>query len=61
MHDKITFMALIKEILFIFNVHLSNLEVFCKLFKDNQSCIYAAYMNTFLPKSIYITIKYQYF
>ena len=32
-------MAFMKEVSFIFDIHLPNPEVFCKLFEDNQSCI----------------------
>ena len=37
--DVITFMALMKEVSFIFDIHLPKPEVFYKVFKDNQICI----------------------
>ena len=39
MSEVITFLALMKEVYFIFDIHLPKPEVFCKLFKDNQSYI----------------------
>ena len=36
MRKFVSFMALMKELSFIFDVHLPKPEVFCKLFKDNQ-------------------------
>ena len=42
MHDIIPFMALMKEVLFTFDIHLPNPEVFCKVSEDNQSCIAVA-------------------
>ena len=35
----IPFIAFIKEISFIFDIHLPKLEVFCRVFKYNQGCI----------------------
>ena len=35
-------MVLMKEVSFIFDRHLPNPEVFCKVFEDNKSCIAVA-------------------
>ena len=35
----ISFMDFIKELSFIFDIHLSKPAVFCKIFKENKSCI----------------------
>ena len=47
-------MALMKEVSFIFNIHLTNTEAFCKVFEDDQSCIAVANSNKLLPRTIYI-------
>ena len=47
MHDEIPFMALIKEVSFISDIHPPNPEVFCKVFEDKQSCIDIAKSNRF--------------
>ena len=39
MRDVIPFMVLMKEVSFIFYIHIPKPEVFCKVSKDNQSCI----------------------
>ena len=39
MSGIIYFMALMKEVSFIFDIRPPNPEVFCKVFEDNQSCI----------------------
>ena len=39
MQEVIPFMSLMKEVYFIFDIHIPNPEVFRKLFEDNQSCI----------------------
>ena len=40
MSGILTFMALMKEVSFIFDIYLLKPEIFCKVFEDNQSCIY---------------------
>ena len=42
MREVTPFMALMNKVHFILDIHLPN-TVFCKLFKDNQSCIAVAY------------------
>ena len=54
-------MVLMNEVCFIFDIHLPNPEVFCKVFKDNQSCIAIVEANKSLPKAKYIDIKYHHF
>ena len=61
MPDVITFMDLMKEVSFIFDIHLPKPEVFCKLFEDNQSCIFVAESNRFSPRKRHISIKYHHF
>ena len=39
MRKVINFMSLMKESSFFLDIHFPNPEVFCKVFKDNQSCI----------------------
>ena len=55
------FMALLKEFSFIFNIHLQNLEFFCKVFEDNQICIVVDQSNRFFPRTKHISIKYHNF
>ena len=50
MRNIITFMALMKEISYIIDIHLPNPEVFCNVFEDNQSCIAVAESNTFFQE-----------
>ena len=38
----IPFISLMKEVSFIFDIHIQNPEVLCKLFKNNQVCIAVA-------------------
>ena len=61
MRHIIPFMALMKEVSFIFDIHLPKPEVFCRVFKDNQSGIYVAKSNKFSPITKHITIKYHHF
>ena len=51
--------ALIKEVYFIFDIHLTKPEVFCKLFEENQSCISVSESNEFSPRTKHIAIKYH--
>ena len=48
-----------KEVSFIFDINLPKSEVFCKLFKDNQSWIVVAESNRFSLRKKPITIKYH--
>ena len=61
MRNVILFMALMKEVSSIFDIYLPRTEVFCKLFKYNQSCIAVAESNFFSPGTKQITIKHYYF
>ena len=45
--NVILFLALIKEVSFISDIHPPNPEVFCKVFEDKQSCIDIAKSNRF--------------
>ena len=60
MRKVITFMAFMKEVYFIFDIHLPNPEVFCKVFQDNQSFIDVADSNKFSLRTKNIAIKYHY-
>ena len=42
MCNVISCMEMMKEISFIFNIHIPQSEVFCKLFEDNKSCVAVA-------------------
>ena len=57
MRGVIPFMEFMKEVYFIFDIHIPNLEVFCKLLEDNQSCIAVAESNKFSPITKHIAIK----
>ena len=61
MHEVITFMALIEEVSFIFDILLPKPEVFCKLFEDHPSCIAVVESNKFSPRTKPIAIKYHCF
>ena len=61
MRNVIIFIALMKEVSFIFDIHLPKPEVFCKVFKDNRSCIDGAESNKFSLRTKHITIKYHHF
>ena len=61
MRKVINFMSLMKESSFFLDIHFPNPEVFCKVFKDNQSCIAIVEANKSLPKAKYIDIKYHHF
>ena len=61
MREVIPFMALMKEVYYIFDIHLPKLDVFCKLFLYNQSYIYVAYYNKLSPGTKHIPINYHHF
>ena len=52
-------MELVKKFSFVFYTHLPNPEVFCKVFKDNQSCISVAESNKLSPRTKHIAINYH--
>ena len=52
-------MKLMIKVSFIFDIHLPNPKVFCKLFEYNQSCIYVAESKTFPPRAKHRAIKYH--
>ena len=55
MRKIIPYVAPMKTISLIFDIHLPNLEVYCKLFEDNKICVAAKY---FLPVTKQISISY---
>ena len=59
MCEVIHFMALMKELYFIFDIHLQKPEVFCKIVHDNQICISVAESNKFSPRTKHTIIKYN--
>ena len=61
MREVIPFMSLMKEVYFIFDIRLPKPEVFCKVFKDIQSCIAVADSNKLSPRTKHIAIKYHHF
>ena len=61
MREVISFMELMKEISFIFDINPPNPEVFCKAIKDNQSCIAVAESKKLSPRTKHIAIKYHHF
>ena len=61
MRKVIPFMEVTKEIPFIFDINLPNIEVFFKVFKDNQSCITVAESNKISLRTKRITSKYHHF
>ena len=50
-----------KEIYFIFDVHLPKPEVFCKVFEDNKICIAVTESNKLSPRKNHISINYHHF
>ena len=61
MREVIPFMSLMKELSFIFYIHLPKSKVFCKVLEDNRSFISAAESKTFSPRTKHIAIKYHHF
>ena len=61
MRKVIPFMAQMKELSFIFDIHIPNPEVVCKVFIDNQSFIAVTEFNKFSPRTKHIAIKYHHF
>ena len=58
MREIIPFIAFMKEVYFIFNINISNPEVFCKVFEDNKTCLAVAESYKFSPRTKHITINY---
>ncbi len=54
-------MYLLKELSFIFELHLPEPKVHCKVFEDNRSCISIACGQKFPPRTKHIAIKYHHF
>ena len=50
-----------KEVSFIFNIHIPKPEVFCKVFEENRNFFTAAESNKFSPRTEHIAIKYHHF
>ena len=44
-------MELMKEVSFIFDIHIPKTELFCKVFKENLNCIAVAESNKFSPRT----------
>ena len=61
MRKVIPLIEFLKEVSFIFDIYITKTEVFCKLFKDNKSCIAVAESSKSLPRKKYISIKYHNF
>ena len=59
MREVIPFVALRKEVYYIFKIDLQKPELFCKIFKDNQGCIAVAESNKLSPRTKHIAIKYH--
>ena len=59
MSEVIPFMVLMKEVSFIFDIHIPKPEVFRKVSEDNQSCIYFTEFNNFFSRTKNIAIKYH--
>ena len=54
-------MELMKEVSFIFDIHIPKPEVFCKVFEENRNCIFVAESNKLSPRTKHIAIKYHNF
>ena len=61
MCEVIPFVAFMKELSFIFDVHLPNPEFFFKVFEENQSCIVIAESKKFSLRTKHMDIKYHHF
>ena len=61
MSKVIPFMALMKEVYLIFDVHLPKPGVFFQLFQDYQNCIAVAESNKLSPITKHIAIKHHHF
>ncbi len=61
MREVIPFIYLLKELSFIFELHLPEAKVHCKVFEDNRSCISITSGQKFSPRTKHIAIKYHHF
>ena len=61
MRKVIHFMALMKEVYFIFDIKIPKPKVFWKVSKDNKNCISVAESNKSSPITKYIAINYHHF
>ena len=61
MIEVIYFMALMKELSLISDIHIPKPEVFPKLFKVKKGCVSVAESKIFSPRTKHISIKYHYF
>ena len=46
--------------MFILDINITNPEVFCKIFEENQICIVVAELKHLSPRTNHITITYKY-
>ena len=61
MCNVLPFVELLKEVSFIYYIHLPTPEVFYMVFKENQICIAMAQSNRFLPRKKHVVIEYHRF
>ena len=61
MREVIPSMELVKDVSFIFIIHLRKTEVSCKVFEGNQGFIAVADTKKISPRTKHITIKYHHF
>ena len=54
-------MELMKEVSFIFNIHIPKPEVFFEVFEENCNCFTTAESTKFSPRTEHIAIKYHHF
>ena len=54
MREVIPFVVFMKEVSFIFDIHIPNPEVFCKVFEDNQSFIAVTESTKLSPRIKYM-------
>ena len=59
MQKVIPFMASMKEVSYIFDIHIPKPELFCKVLVENESCITVAEPNKFSPRTKHIAVKYH--
>jgi hypothetical protein len=61
LRDVIPLITLLQEIITVFPVHVKTPYFFCKVHKDNQSCITMATSQKFSPRTKHIALKYHHF
>ena len=59
MCEVIPFIEFIKEVSFVFDIHLPNLEFFCKVFEENQGFIFVAESKRFSPRTKILLTCYR--